>query len=103
MVRDPARVDAIRSKVAAQLELISSLEGQIAKGSLEQLTVARNQTNDIESLFLKDLDKKDRSPDEEARWLYAAERMLATWGPYLKQTEEQFRRFGGKNIQIIGG
>jgi two-component sensor histidine kinase len=103
MVHDTARVEAIRRRVAVQLDLITSLESNIAKGKLDALEVARNQTNDIESLYLKDLDRHERSPEEEARWLFYAEQMLGAWGPYLKQTEEQFSRFDGKNIEIVGG
>ena len=102
MVRDTARVAAIRARVAAQIDLIKSLEAKIVKGKLDALAVARNQTEDIETFFLQDLERQDRTPAEEARWLSYAEHMLQTWGPYLKQAEEQFSKYGDR-IQIVGG
>jgi hypothetical protein len=103
VIHDKARVEAIRARAVAQLELIKSLEAMIVKGKHAMLEVARNQTDDIETLFLSDLDRQERTAAEEARWLSYAEHMLQTWSPYLKQTEEQFRKFGGSGIEVIGG
>src|SRR5438034_9303312 len=103
MIHDKARVEAIRARVAAQSELIRSLEAKIVKGKLDALEVARNQTADVETLYLQDLERADRTPAEEARWLSSAEHMLQAWVPYLKQTQEQFSKYGGSGIQIIGG
>jgi hypothetical protein len=102
MIHDTTRVVAIRARVAAQIDLIKSLEAKIVKGKLDALEVARNQTEDIETFFLQDLERRDRTPAEEARWLSSAEHILQTWGPYLKQTEEQFGKYGDR-IQIVGG
>jgi hypothetical protein len=102
MIHDTTRVVAIRARVAAQIDLIKSLEAKIVKGKLDALEVARNQTEDIETFFLQDLERPDRTPAEEARWLSSAEHMLQTWGPYLTQTEEQFSKYGDR-IQIVGG
>lgn len=102
MIHDTTRVVAIRARVAAQIDLIKSLEAKIVKGKLDALEVARNQTEDIETFFLQDLERQDRTPAEEARWLSSAEHMLQSWGPYLKQTEEQFSKYGDR-IQIVGG
>jgi len=49
------------------------------------------------ALFLQDLERQDRTPAEEARWLSSAEHMLQTWG-----TEDQFSKYGDR-IQIVGG
>ena len=103
MIHDKARIEAIRARVSAQIELIKSLEAKIVKGKLDALEVARFQTEDIETLFLQDLERHDRTPAEEARWLASAERMLQTWGPYPKQTEEQCRKYGDIGIEIVGG
>ena len=81
MIHDQARVDAIRARAAAQIELIKSLEARIVKGKLSSLEVARRQTGDIESFFLRDLERHDRTPAEEARWLSYAEHILHTWVP----------------------
>ena len=102
MIHDTTRVLAIRARIAAQIDLIKSLEAKIVKGKLDALEVARHQTEDIETFFLQDLERQDRTPAEEARWLSSAEHMLQTWGPYLKQTEEQFSKYGDR-IQIVGG
>src|SRR5258708_40183841 len=103
MIHDTARVESIRSRAAAQVELIKSLEAKIVEGKLDLLEVARHQTGDIESFFLKDLERQDRTPPEESRWLDGAEHMLGIWVPYLKQTEEQFHRYGSLGIEIVGG
>ena len=103
MIHDQARVDAIRARAQAQVALIDSLEAKIVKGKLSTLKVARNQTNDIETFFLKDLERNQRTPAEEARWLSFAEHMLQTWAPYLKETEGQFSKYGGVGIEIVGG
>lgn len=103
MIHDKARVEAIRARVASQIALIQSLEAKIANGKLDSLEVARNQTNDIETLYLQNLEAEDRNPAEDARWLSYAEQMLQTWGPSLKQTEQQLAKFGGHEIEVIGG
>ena len=103
MIHDKARVDAIRARAMAQIELIKSLESMIVRGKHEMLEVARNQTEDIETLFLMDLDRQERTAAEEARWLSYAEHMLKAWGPSLERTEAQFRKFGGKGIEVVGG
>jgi hypothetical protein len=48
MIHDKARVDAIRARVTAQVELIKSLEAKIVKGKHAMLEIARNQTQDAE-------------------------------------------------------
>jgi hypothetical protein len=102
MIHDKGRVHAIRARAVAQIELIKSLEAKILKGKLQALEVARNQTQDIETFFLRELEGNDRTPAEEARWLSFAEQMLQTWVPYLKQTQEQFSKYGDR-IEIVGG
>jgi hypothetical protein len=82
--------------------LIKSLEGKIVKGKFDALEVARLQTEDIETLFLRDLERTERKPTEEARWLSYAEHMLQTWGPYLRQTQEQFSKYGDIGIEVVG-
>jgi hypothetical protein len=102
MIHDKARAEALRARTAAQLNLIKSLQAKIAKGKLEALEVAQLQTEDIETFFLNNLERKDRTPAEEAQWLSYAEQMLLTWGPYLQEANERFSKFGGKNIEVIG-
>jgi hypothetical protein len=43
MIHDKARVEAIRAKAQAQIELIDTLTGKIVKGELEALDVARKR------------------------------------------------------------
>ena|ERR1700693_5001310 len=102
MVHDTARVESIRSRVAAQIKLIKSLQAKIVKGKHAMLDVALMQTGDIESFFLKDLERQPRTPDEESRWLTGAEHMLAIWAPHLKEAEAHFSRFGASGIEIVG-
>jgi len=103
MIHDKARVEAIRARVAAQLELITILEAKIVKGRLDALTVARNQIADIETFFIQDLERRDRTAPEEARWLSCAEHMLQTWEPYLTQAQAQFSKYRHIGIEIVGG
>lgn len=103
MIHDKGRVEAIRASVAAQMALVKSLEARIVKGKLDALEVALNQTADIETLFLQDLERQDRTPAEEARWLSYAEHMLQTWAPYLHKIQEQFSKYGDIGVEIVGG
>jgi hypothetical protein len=103
MIHDKARVDAIRARMNVQLQLVDSLKAKIVKGNLDALDVARNQTEDIETFFLTNLDRNPRTPEQEAFWLSGAERMLQTWVSYLKQTEAQFSKFGDAGVEVIGG
>lgn len=103
MIHDKTRVDSLRARVAAQLDLIRSLEAKIVKGKLDALEVARYQTEDIETFFLRDLERQDRTPAEEARWLSYAERQFQTRGPYLREVQERFNKYGSVGIEIVGG
>jgi len=85
------------------MALVKSLEARIVKGKLDALKVALDQTADIETLFLQDLDRQGRTPAEEARWLSYAEHMLQTWAPYLHNIQEQFSKYGDIGIEIVGG
>src|SRR5215471_13732892 len=95
MIYDKARVEAIRARAAARIALIKSLESKIVKGKHVMLEVARHHMGDIESFFLQDLNRRDRTPNEEAMWLSGAEYMLQSWEPNLKEAEEKFGKFGG--------
>jgi hypothetical protein len=103
MIHDRARVQSIRGRVACQVELIRSLQAKIVKGKLDTLEVALRQTEDIETFFLADLERNDRTPAEEAMWLSSADRMFQMWEPYLKKTQEQFSRSGAYGIEIVSG
>jgi hypothetical protein len=103
MIHDMERVAAIRVRATSQIELIKSLQAQIVEGRLDALEVALNQTNDIETFFIADLDRNERTPAQEAKWLSAAENMLSVWGPYLQNLRDHFGKAGGRGIQVIGG
>ena len=83
------------------MKLIDDLKSKIVKGNLDALDVARNQTQDVETFFLADLERKDRTPAEEAFWLSGAERALQTWASYLSDTKKQFDQRGGRGIEIV--
>jgi hypothetical protein len=101
MIHDKARVQAIHVRMNQQLQLIDSLKQRIVQGKLDALDVARAQTEDIETFFLADLDRMERTAAEEAFWLSGAERMLQTWVSYLNKTKEQFDQYGDGGIQIV--
>jgi hypothetical protein len=103
MIHDNARINSIRSRAAAQLELITSLKASIVKGKLEELSIARSQTGDIETFFLRHLNEEDRTPADEAQWLNGAEFILNSWEPRLRALKEQFEKRGGAGIEIVGG
>ncbi len=103
MIHDTTRVESIRARTTAQLQLVSILEAKIKKGTLPQLQLARNQLGDIESFFLAHLDREERTPREEARWLTAAEHMLEIWTAELKKVDTQFEKFGPGQAEIVGG
>jgi hypothetical protein len=102
MIHDKTRVEAIRARMNDHLQRIEAMKAKIVKGNLDALDVARNQTEDIGTFFLADLDRQDRSPAQEAFWLSGAERMLQVWAPYIQKTEQQFAQYGDHGIQIIG-
>jgi hypothetical protein len=102
MVHDKARVQNIRARAQSQLQRIEALQAKIVKGELDALRVARFQTDDIESFFLQDLERRERTASEEAFWLSGAEKMLQVWTPFLDRTEEQFKKYGDRGIQIVG-
>ena len=103
MIHDTKRVESIRARTTAQLQLVSTLEAKIKKGTLPQLQLMRNQLGDIESFFLAQLKKESRTPREESMWLDSAEHMLQIWTAELKKVDEQFKNFGPGQIEIIGG
>ena len=103
MIHDKERVAAIRACVASQIELIKSLQARIVEGRLDALEVALNQTHDVETHFIADLDRSERTPAEEAKWLSAAENTLSRWGPYLQNLHDHFGKAAGRGIQVIGG
>jgi hypothetical protein len=103
MIHDTGRVERIRARTAEQLQLVSTLEAKIKKGTLPQLELARNQLGDVESFFLAQLDREERTPREEALWLAGAEHMLEMWIAELKKVDTRFKRFGPGEAEIFGG
>jgi hypothetical protein len=103
MIHDHARVAALRTHAAAQLDLISSLESKITQGRLEPLQIARYHTEDVENFILQHLENDHVTLADEALWLSNAERTLQAWTPYLTDLHAQFSECGSVGIQIIGG
>lgn len=50
----------------------------MVKGNIGTVEVVLNPTTDIQTFFLRDLERQDRTPAEEARWLSHAEQ-IQTW------------------------
>jgi hypothetical protein len=103
MIHDTDRVESIRARTTVQLQLVSKLEAKIKKGTLPQLQLARNQLGDIESFFLAQLGREERTPREEAMWLAGAEHMLQIWTAELEKVDIQFKKFGPGQVEIVGG
>jgi hypothetical protein len=102
MIHDINRVESIRARATVQLQLVSTLEAKIKKGTMPQLQLARNQLGDIESFFLAQLVRGERTPREEAIWLAGAEHMLQTWTAELNKVDIQFQKFGPGQVEIVG-
>ena len=102
MIHDPKRVESIRARTAAQLQLVSTLEAKIKTGRLQQLELAHNSLDEIENCYLAQLEMESRTPDEEDRWLHTAEDVLQAWTDQLKKLDEQFTNFGPRDIEIVG-
>ena len=80
MIHDPQRVELMRSGIAKGLRRISAIEAKLigkTTGLREQLAHARNHFNDVELNYLSFLDKQERTPQQEARWLNSADMHLA--------------------------
>ena len=52
----------------------------MSKATSTRFVSQKFQTQDIESFFLADLGRQDRTPGQEALWLLGAEKMLDTFG-----------------------
>jgi hypothetical protein len=53
--------------------------------------------------FLAQLSREERTPREEAMWLASAEHMLQIWTAELKKVDGQFKKFGPRQVEIVGG
>jgi hypothetical protein len=104
MIHDPTRVESIRSRALANVQLLSALEIKFETGALPpQLQIARNQLKDVERFFLARIGRESMTAAEEARWLDGAEHMLQAWVGEVQRVSEQFKGFGPGQIEIIGG
>ena len=80
MIHDPERVERIRLGIANGLKRISALKAKVTDdrtGLREQLAQARNHVDDVELNYLSVLEKEERTPKQEARWLNSADMHLA--------------------------
>ena len=80
MIHDPERVERIRFGIANGLKRISALKAKVmddSTGLREQLAQARNDVDDVELNYLSVLEKEERTPKQEVRWLNSADMHLA--------------------------
>ncbi len=78
MIHNPARVEMIRQKASAHLKRISDLEARVKDPSIrERLKHAKFTVGDVEGVFLSQLEREQRTPEQEARWLSYTVMVLA--------------------------
>ncbi|MDA2929334.1 hypothetical protein MYX84_05205 [Acidobacteria bacterium AH-259-O06] len=102
MIHVPERVEAIRSRVAAEMKSVSDLEALVKdpyiRGQLQQV---RNWLDDIEAFFLESLSREARTPEEESTWLSHAEMTLHLAARQRKSIQDLVAKYG-PNITSIG-
>jgi hypothetical protein len=97
MVHYPARVASIRDKAAGYLTRISNLEQRVNDpGFRKQLQHVRDTVDDVERFFLSQLDRENRSPQQEVRWLNYANMALAISELELNPLEDAVAKYGDK-------
>ncbi|MDA2933296.1 hypothetical protein MYX82_03025 [Acidobacteria bacterium AH-259-D05] len=95
MIHDPERVETIRKRVAAEKQLITSLEAKTKDDGIRQyLAMASSSIDDVESFFLGSLTKEQRTAQEEARWLDAAELVLRLSTQHRERVQNVFATYG---------
>ena len=92
-IHDPKRIGSIQTRVAVQLELLSTLEGKNKQDLFPQLQMARNQLQDIELFFIASLKRESMTLREEALWLDSAEYVLQVWTAELKRIKDGSKYF----------
>ena len=102
MIHDTKRVEAIRRRVAVKVETLAKMESAVKDSTFrEQIELPKDWLNDIETLYLSDLSRQQRTPSEESWWLEQAERMLGIAEQQCTVLESAFKKYG-PNLRIIG-
>ena len=95
MIHDKERVDALRAAAKVGIDALNELQAKTTdSGFHEMLVFPRHWFGDIESVFLSQLENKDRTPVAEASRLDAAERFLDTARGELRRLQELFNTHG---------
>ena len=95
MIHDEPRVEALLAAAETGIQACDELLGKTTDpGFYKRLTLNRYWFEDIESFFLAELDRRDRTPEAEARWLDSADVMLAVSNQMLRQHKKIFDDYG---------
>ena len=95
MIHDKERFEALRTAAKFGIDALNGLKAKTAdSGFHETLVLPRHHFADIESFFLSQLEKKDRTPTVEASWLGTAERVLDIAKEELRRQQELFNTYG---------
>jgi hypothetical protein len=93
MIHNPARVSLIREKAAAQAKRISDLEARVKdSGIRDRLKHARFTVGDVEHFFLSQLEREQRTREQEARWLDYTIMALTLAELQINQVEDAVRQ-----------
>ena len=90
-----ARVNSIRQKAATYLQRISDLEARVKdQGIHERLKHAKFTVGDVEGVFLSQLEREQRTAEQEARWLSYTTMVLALAEFEINPIEDAVAKFG---------
>jgi hypothetical protein len=95
MIHHSARVTSIRQKADAKLRRISDLEARVKDpGIREHLQRAKYNVEDVEHFFLSQLEREQRTSEQEARWLSYTVMALTLAELRLNEIEDAVAKFG---------
>ena len=93
MIHAAVRVASLRTKIAAELLVLSTMERHTKDRSVRKdIRMIRNWFEDVESFFLERLSRESRSLAQEATWLDGAEtffRLAAMQSQRIKKLLER--------------
>lgn len=101
MIHHPARVNLIRQKAAAYLKTIPDLEARVKDpGMRERLQHARFTVSDVERFFLGQLEREQRTAEQEARWLNYTTMALVLAELELNPIQDAVAKYGDGVVSV---
>jgi hypothetical protein len=91
MIYDQKRIDAIRRRVIAKLEMLRQIDSQTDDEFRSQLKHPRNRLIDIDKT-LTDLSWRSRTPEDESHWLDGVEKFLRMAEHACQFWEDEFAK-----------